>query len=84
MPLTADQPRNAERIMALGLGKALDPHRAGPEMIRDAVLEVLRTPSYRGAAERVRDEIGAMPGTEQAIELLERLARDRTPIIASR
>jgi UDP:flavonoid glycosyltransferase YjiC (YdhE family) len=45
---------------------------------------VLHAPSYRLAAERLRDEFNALPGSEYAAQLLERLARDKAPIMASR
>ena len=45
---------------------------------------VLRERSYRANAERIGNEITAMPGQEMVVELLERLARDKAPTIASR
>ena len=44
---------------------------------------VLANPSYRTRAERVRDEIAAMPNLDDAVELLERLVRDNAPIIVA-
>jgi UDP:flavonoid glycosyltransferase YjiC (YdhE family) len=84
IPLGADQPTNAARCAELGASRTLDQAQLTSEHIRDVVLDVLHTPSYRQAAERLRDEFDALPGPEFAIELLERLARDKTPIIASR
>lgn len=74
IPMGADQPLNAARCEELGLGRMLDPIEATPEMVREAVATVLADPAYRRAAERMRDEIAAMPGPEQAVRLLERLA----------
>ncbi len=74
IPMGADQPLNAARCADLGLGRMLDPIEATPESVREAVSVVLADPSYRQAAERMRDEIAAMPGPEQAVTLLERLA----------
>ena len=68
----------------LGVARVVGPQERTPEAIRAATQAVLRDPSYRVNAERVRDEIAAMPGLERAVELLERLARDRAPIIAAR
>jgi UDP:flavonoid glycosyltransferase YjiC (YdhE family) len=48
------------------------------------VLTVLADPSYRANAERVRDEIAALPGPEFAVALLERLAAEKQPIYADR
>jgi UDP:flavonoid glycosyltransferase YjiC (YdhE family) len=84
LPLGADQPENAIRGAELGFARALDQGHLAPEHIRVVILDVLQTPSYRRGAERVRDEIERLPGVELAVELLERLARDRAPIIAPR
>ena len=46
-----------------------------------AVLAVLGAPSYRREAERLRDEIAALPGPEHAVALLERLAAEKQPIL---
>jgi UDP:flavonoid glycosyltransferase YjiC (YdhE family) len=84
LPVNADQPRNARRCADLGVARVIGPEERTPEAIRAATQAVLRDPSYRVNAERVRDEIAAMPGLERAVELLERLARDRAPITAVR
>jgi UDP:flavonoid glycosyltransferase YjiC (YdhE family) len=55
---------------------------AMPADVRDAVSEVLAEPSYRAAAERLRDEIVALPGPEYALALVERLAAERRPILS--
>jgi UDP:flavonoid glycosyltransferase YjiC (YdhE family) len=69
----ADQPWNAARCKELGVGLVLDPVTATPEDVRDAVSAVLSDPVYRSAAERLRDEIAALPGPEHAVPLLEQL-----------
>lgn len=69
----ADQPHNAARCTALGLGLALDPVAATPEAISEAVTRVLAEPAYRRAAERMRAEIAALPPPNYAVSLLERL-----------
>lgn len=73
LPMGADQPWNAARCEELGVGLVLDALRATPDDVRKAVSAVLDDPSYRAAAERVRDEIRALPGPEHAVRLLERL-----------
>ena len=73
LPMGADQPWNAARCEELGAALVLDALRATPEDVRAAVSTVLDDPSYRAAAERVRDEIRALPGPEHAVTLLERL-----------
>jgi MGT family glycosyltransferase len=84
LPLGADQPENAARAAELGVARALDQEHLAPEHVREVSLHVLRTPSYRRSAERLRDEIERLPGVELAVELLEQLARDKAPIIAPR
>jgi MGT family glycosyltransferase len=84
LPLGADQPDNAVRCAELGVSRTLDQADLTPEQIREVVLDVLHTPSYRQSAERLRAEFDALPGQEFAVELLERLARDRAPVIAAR
>jgi len=84
LPLGADQPENAQRCAELGASRTLDQANLTPENVRDAVMDVLQTPSYRQSTERLRDEFNALPGPEFAVELLERLARDKRSIIASR
>jgi UDP:flavonoid glycosyltransferase YjiC (YdhE family) len=74
IPMGADQPLNAARCEALGVGVALDALRATPRDVRDAVSTVLDEPGYRAAAERIRDEIAALPRPDRALALLERLA----------
>lgn len=72
----ADQPWNAARCAALGVARVLDPVRATPGDIRDAVREVLTEPSFRQAAERLRDEMLRMPEPAEAVTALERLVAD--------
>jgi UDP:flavonoid glycosyltransferase YjiC (YdhE family) len=74
VPIGADQPQNARRCAALGLATVLDVDSLDPTVARAAVLTVLGDPSYRQHAETVRMEIEALPGPEQAVIYLERLA----------
>jgi MGT family glycosyltransferase len=83
VPLTADQPRNAERLAALGAAVVIDPAERSPEAFRAATWEVLTNPSYRASAQRLRDEITALPGSDHAVGLLERLAKERQPLVAT-
>ena len=69
----ADQPLNAARCAELGLALTLDPVSATPDDVRAAVTAVLDEPSYRKAAERMRDEIGSLPAPAQAVAALEQL-----------
>jgi UDP:flavonoid glycosyltransferase YjiC (YdhE family) len=73
LPMGADQPLNAGRCAALGVSLVLDAVSATPAEVREAVSTVLAEPGFRAAAERLRDEIAAMPGADEAVRLLERL-----------
>ena len=75
LPLGADQPLNADRCVALGVGLALDAVSASPAKVREAVADVMADPSYRRAAEALRDEVAALPGPERVVEELEQLVR---------
>ena len=72
-PMGADQPGNARRCTALGVGRVLDPETATPDDIRRAAEEMLEDPSYRAKAQRVQQEINRLPGAEEAVPLLEAL-----------
>jgi MGT family glycosyltransferase len=83
LPLGADQPDNAVRCAQLGASRTFDQNELTPEQVREVVLDVLHTPSYRQSAERLRDELNSLPGPQFAVELLERLAREKAPVITS-
>jgi len=74
IPLGADQPFNAARCEALGVARVLDAVEVTPELIRHEVSTVLENTAYRTRAERLRDELAALPGPESAVGLLEELA----------
>ena len=76
IPMGADQPFNAKRCAELGVAQVLDPIGAAPAGVREAVAEVLSNPKYRAAAERIQDEIVAIPGPAHAVASLERLVAE--------
>lgn len=82
IPIAADQPDNAMRLAELGLARVIAPNRRIPGAIREATQAVLQAPSYRRNAERLRDEMHALPGPEHAVELLERLVTEKQPLRA--
>ena len=83
IPAQGDQPRNARRCADLGVGRVVGPDERTPEAIRAAVPAVLADPAYRRNAEGLRDAMAALPGMDHAIQLLERLAVEKRPMIAS-
>jgi UDP:flavonoid glycosyltransferase YjiC (YdhE family) len=83
IPMGADQPLNAARCADLGVARVLDAVEATPETVREAVSTILADPSYRQAAERIRDEIAALPEPAHAVALLERLAAEKRPLLSA-
>jgi UDP:flavonoid glycosyltransferase YjiC (YdhE family) len=79
IPLGADQPQNAARCADLGVAQVLDAMSLTPESVRAAVAGGLEEPGYRRQAERLRDEIAALPPLSEALPLLERLAVEKRP-----
>lgn len=73
LPLGADQPLNADRCAATGIGRVLDATASSAE-IADAVAGVLADPSYRAAAERLRSELDGFASPSDAVRLIEQLA----------
>ncbi len=74
LPVNADQPENADRCLAAGVGLALDADSRDCGAVRDAAATVLGDPAYATAAARVRDEIAAMPEPAALVLFLEDLA----------
>ncbi len=83
VPVSADQPDNARRCQQLGVATVVAPDNRTPEAFRNSVREVLRDPGYRQNAKRLREEMERLPGTEQTVEWLEQLAREKPPLMAS-
>jgi len=80
IPIGGDQPYTAERVEALGLGRAVAPTERDPATIRARIREVLADPRYTGRARGFAREMQALPPIEHAVDLLGRLARDRRPL----
>ncbi len=74
LPMGADQPFNAERCVALGVGRVVEAFTATAELVHDTAAMVLVNPGYARKAAAIRDEIAALPGPEDAVERIERLA----------
>ncbi|MBB5838680.1 glycosyltransferase [Kribbella italica] len=74
LPLGADQPHNAQRLLTLGAGAALDPVTLTPADVTQAATEVLANSNYVEAAQRLQAELNALPEVAQAVPLIESLA----------
>jgi MGT family glycosyltransferase len=81
VPVAVDQPYHAHRLSAAGVAVRLDERDATAQRIRGAVRATLDDDLYRRNANRLREEMLAMPGVEHGIELLERLADRREPLV---
>ena len=81
IPMGADQPLNAVRISALGLGRSLNAIEATPDDVREAASSVLADATYRRSAGRLADEIAALSSPGVAVGLLEQLAREQRPMV---
>jgi UDP:flavonoid glycosyltransferase YjiC (YdhE family) len=82
IPLGADQPLNAEPCAALGVAQAIDAAALTSAAVRQAASTVLGDPIFRRNARRLQAEIAALPGPDHAVDLLERLAQERQPLVA--
>jgi len=84
LPIAADQPQNAQVCAHVGVARVIVPvgHPGLAPAIREAARTVLQDARYRQAAQRVQQEIAALPGLDYPVALLERLAAERTPIRA--
>lgn len=71
IPVTNDQPGVAARIAWVGAGEAIPIKDVTLQALRAAVVHVRSDPSYRTAAERVRDAIRTGGGASRAAELIE-------------
>ena len=74
LPVAADQPENADRCAAAGVGIALPPEARGPDDVARATRTVIDDPAYRTAARRVAAEIAAMSAPVSMLPRLEALA----------
>jgi glycosyltransferase, MGT family len=80
IPIGGDQRYTAERVEALGLGRAVAPHERDPSTIRSRIREVMAEPRYGDNARVFAAEMQALPPIGHAVALLEQLARDGRPI----
>ena len=77
---TASQERNAEAVVRAGVGLRLQPQEVSAEAIAGCVRRLLVETRFREQAAKAERQIDAMPPVDDAVKLLERLARDRRPL----
>jgi UDP:flavonoid glycosyltransferase YjiC (YdhE family) len=92
IPMGADQPYNAERVVAAGAGLSATPpveaDTPGPPLftppdpgeVREAVRALLADRAYREGARRLAAEIALLPEAEHAAERLESAVRTRQKV----
>ena len=83
MPQSANQFHNAEACVAAGVGRALLPADVSVASIRREMRALREDPRLRERARDVARETEQMPPPEHGVELLERLARERGPLLGS-
>ena len=81
LPISADQPINAQRCAEVGVGLTLNPFTMQPEDVRRAVQALIEQPDYRTRAEDLQREIAALPGPDAVVPLLRRVATEKQPVI---
>jgi UDP:flavonoid glycosyltransferase YjiC (YdhE family) len=77
----ADNLRNATRVTALGAGLTLGQDQRNATAIRQALHRILNEPGFRHAARGLAAATATLPSAQYGARLLERLARDRRPIL---
>jgi UDP:flavonoid glycosyltransferase YjiC (YdhE family) len=75
VPLGADQLQNAERAQRIGIATVVEPARAAPQVLRDAIAETLASDSKRNAVQALRAEAMAMPTMGDAVNRLDEMAK---------
>jgi UDP:flavonoid glycosyltransferase YjiC (YdhE family) len=84
VPIGMDQPENAARCAAAGVGVTVDVAALSVDSVRNAVHAVLHDPSYRTNAQRVRQEMHSLPDPREVVTLLEDLANQKQPLQTTR
>jgi MGT family glycosyltransferase len=74
-PIRHDQPVVASQVAQAGAGIRVPFSRVSPAQLREALVMILDDPSYRHAAEQIRDSFAAAGGASAAGARLERLAQ---------
>ncbi len=83
VPQGANQFHNATALEAAGVGRSLLPGQITAEAVRAGLRALLDDPGYRKRAEVIAAEIAAMPGPDDGVRRVERLAEERKPQVTS-
>lgn len=66
LPIGFEQPGTAARLVRIGAGRMLSPHRLSARALADALRDVMVQPSYRQAARGIAAEIAGGGGADRA------------------
>jgi UDP:flavonoid glycosyltransferase YjiC (YdhE family) len=83
VPQGANQFHNAEACVRAGVATALYPGEVTADAVRRHLRLLLEEPSYRERAGAIGAELAAMPGPDEGVRLLERLAEERAPLVTA-
>ena len=81
LPLFWDQYDNAQRADETGFGVRLQTYAFSDGELTSAVERLLADEPLRGRMARIAARLQADPGTERAADLIERVARERRPVV---
>jgi zeaxanthin glucosyltransferase len=71
VPITYEQPAIARRVEWTGCGRSIPFAKLDASLLRRTVQDVFRDPSYRVAARRIADSVGAAGGVARAADIVE-------------
>jgi UDP:flavonoid glycosyltransferase YjiC (YdhE family) len=80
LPLFWDQHDNAQRVQETGFGVRLDPYQFRDEELLGSVDRLIANRGLAGRLETTARRLQATPGTVQAAEMIEAVARRGSPI----
>ena len=83
IPIAFEQPGIAARIEWTGTGRFLPASRVTPRRLRTEIETVLRGPSYRQAAERMKVWLEQSGGSARAAAIIEEVSRTGKPVGAT-
>ncbi|MEU8005573.1 glycosyltransferase [Catellatospora sp. NPDC049111] len=80
IPLHAEQDLNVALVQALGAATAISPHLAGTPQSARVAARMLADPSYRAAAQRIRDVYATVDGPGNAADAVMELTARRSAV----
>lgn len=82
IPITNDQPGTGARLQRSGAGKTIQLKQLDEITLRNAVAEILTQPNYRENACRMQKSIQEAGGVVRAVDIIEKVAQTRKPVVA--